>query len=173
MREIIFVVTFILLSFIYNNAICQDTNIIIHKEKYEELEKFGKDSLNRRQGEWRIPIEYFVGFNDSAKIIEAFEQGFYINNKKEGIWEVVDSSNNLIAHIYYLDDITQLEILYNKGKIYSIIKWKYFTRPNNLGLYEQSFPIEKIQFNTEGDAIYRKFIAPDGIPEEHSYQKKF
>lgn len=149
---------------------------------FPKLKSTGLDSLNRKQGYWtnQDTCIYIIKDQDhSNEFIETvYESGFYVNNLKEGVWEVYPDidcyPNQIIAHRLFLHGTVIYETQYKRGKIHAIVSYGFKPRVGSstttIGVIYIS---ELLLFNRRGKLIYRENISFDGVPERFFYNKKY
>lgn len=135
-------------------------------------ENAGLDSTGKRQGNWCLSADFILyELYPKETLVETkgTEIGFYVDDNKEGIWDIYGEKGNLIAQRLYQNDSILYEIHYKNKQITAIIKWAEYSRPNNQGIVSRSYMREIIRFDKKGRIQKREFIAPDGIPEKRIY----
>lgn len=89
------------------------------------------DSLGQKQGYWKVRLEILSATNNKDKI-EGIGYGFFVDNKKEGYWDIYSTNKeNLIAQQFYQNDMVLYQIDYEKNRIESIIQGKTIQRGDN------------------------------------------
>lgn len=131
------------------------------------------DDEGLKQGFWQLTAGIsFLKFEEKVNGVEAVMYGFFVDDLKQGIWEVKNSKSKLIAHLVYKDDILVLEIQYWKNRPSSIIHYtreEHYTENPNLADYIYRYQ-QIISLNKRGQIKRRSFIRPDGQVEIKSYK---
>jgi hypothetical protein len=176
-RCIIFTIVLYCPIFIYSQNDTANKSITICS--WKKPTSLGVDSLGQKQGYWENQDTCILIIKDRDNIKEfietVYESGFYINNQKEGIWEVYPdihrNPKQIIAHRLYLHGTVVYEIQYIRGKVHSILKYSHKSRvgssTTDVGVLYLS---ELLLFNHWGRLIYRENISIDGVPEKHFYK---
>lgn len=153
-------------------------NVVIKDFQRIEHDDYGFDSLGNKQGEWYENWFDYPFYNSgNVKILPNVKAlGFYINNHKQGTWEVFDiaageeySYDYLIAHCFFIKDSLIYTIYYDRKRICSIVRESVHHRPNNLGYLSVIKLDELILFDKKGRIKERQYYAPDGIFDQVSY----
>lgn len=133
------VLLILFISLLTNYSFCQIG------DKYEPNNQLCYNSLKIKQGLWAedTHIKIFVLKKNSPSIYfdgNAKQQGYYKDNKKEGMWTVYRLSkdnknfdfNFLLSHRIYNEDTLLFEIQYIKNKICSIISTHFNDNKKNI-----------------------------------------
>lgn len=136
----------------------------------------GYDSLGRKQGFWNEKIyfdDYLLFYEDSVTSFNAMTNGFYVDDKKVGIWDVFlyEAEEKVIyANIYYDNDIMIYQITYSNSKIVQFTKVGYKQRQYNTGSSGIIYVLNRVVFNNDGKIKFKESYAPDGVFEKYNYQ---
>ena len=140
------------------------------------------DTFGMKQGLCRLKAEIVLitdGLYENMQLLDSniYEEGFYIDNKKEGLWEVITFKKRrfkkevkqiILAHRLYVDDSIMFEIQYNNKKVKNIVDLKMIYRKNSI--YPYSFRYKSIiVFDNKGRLKYMQYVSPDNRLEKSSY----
>lgn len=181
MKKTPFILFFI---FIWIFSYSQTTNI---KENYNipKTSKFA-DSLQKtavneifqaKEGLWiEDSMEFIIMLEDTSYILELVNlRGYYINNKKEGIWDVYlhsdQTPDQILAQLCFHNDSLLFSMYYEDCKIRSIFRETIITRSQNNEKFRQIKEIDSIFFNKDGSISKRLSYTPDNILENINYNK--
>jgi hypothetical protein len=124
------------------------------------FDSLGYDSLNLKQGFWKHDNVINMHIGRIRKGFEAWEYGYYIDNCKEGVWDVRSKDNKkLLGHRWYKRDTLVLEVQYYKKKVIGIEILKPI-----LGNNEREYRMRVIDYIMFGK--YGK------VKSKHSYNSK-
>lgn len=118
--------TIIILLFVaITNCILPKKTIAQHNEKQTLSGLNNVDHNNKKQGTWYIKTEALRGEPETITF------GNYVDNKKEGLWYMLDNNKSLIAIEQYRNDVLDGTSQYfNNGKLVCVGNWRGLN-PNN------------------------------------------
>lgn len=148
-------------------------NCIVDFEK-NQFDYLGIDSLNQKQGYWGIETEVLLLIErDTGIVLNCKEFGYYLDNKKEGIWNVylIKNGSEIISHRFYMNDELLYEIQYYNKKPIAIVRRKTISRKNNQGETSINFVFDEIRFNKNGEVEYREYVTPEGLIQKDYYNR--
>lgn len=172
------VTVFLFLSLIYAN--CQVpigyNNYNTINYEFEENNLKGYDSIGRKQGYWEEYMffgDFLMFYKDSTIALdEVFAQGFYVNDFKEGLWDIYDTKDydtrKLIAHFYFEKNVMIYQFTYINNKLHQFTRIGYVHRPSNTNQYGVVLGLDELFFDDNGN-IHRKSYTPDGVIEKKKY----
>ena len=96
------------------------------------------DSANLKQGHWVIynKTKHFPNYSDNQIV----EEGYYINDKKEGIWKRYWNNGKILAEVTYNNNIQSgyAKIYYKNGNISEEGNWENGKWSGNYKLYDEN-----------------------------------
>lgn len=141
--------------------------------------KKGYDKFGKKQGYWEEKLffgDYLLYYKDSITACDSvFTEGFYVDGKKEGIWDIYDvedyDKRELIAQIFYDQGKDAFQFTYVDNKLVQITRLGFKDRPSNTSMIGDVITLDIINFQ-EIMEIYRESYTPDGVLKKYIYPKK-
>ena len=178
-----FVITVCIIFALTSNTNCQvpigysNYSPIIYKFEGKDLK--GYDSLGRKQGYWEEYLfigDYLLFYNDSIIALEkVFAQGFYIDDFKEGLWNIYDikdyEKRKILAHIYFEKNVMIFQLTYINNNLHQFTRIGYTYRPSNVNNNGDVFGLDILIYDDDR-GIVRKSYSPDGVLNETVFPRK-
>ncbi len=109
------------------------------------------DENGYRQGYWRLRAQVNPGDRTSREYV--FEEGNYVDNRREGIWKCFFPTGTIKGQITYFDNKPhgQYKTFYENGKVEEEGYWKINKNTGSFArYYESGLPANIFTFNEKG-----------------------